>query len=266
MSTTSFQALTRRCRGTPRRRLPAALGAMLLAGAMTVSAALAADGPDAAGAAAIPQIAASGTAEIRVPPTKASFSLDVITDAPTSAQAAADNARVHQAVERALERARLTRKEIVGSRLTVFPRWVYDEAAHRQKRAGFEATHTIEIETPNLDRLGAYVDAALGAGASSVSQIEFAAENPAAARREVLAQAVRNARGDADAMARAAGGALGGLLSISTEQPVGVPGMRFEAVAAARKQTPGPATSISPSEIRVTAHVTARWRFVPARQ
>lgn len=265
MSMMSVQALTRRRECSPRRTLPAALGVMLLAGAMTASA-LAADGLDAAGPAVIPQIVAGGSAEMRVPPTKASFSIGVITDASTSAQAAADNARIHQAVERALERARITQREIAGSHLTVFPRWIYDEATHRQKRAGFEATHTIEIETSNLDRLGAYVDAALGAGASSVSQIEFAAENPAAARREVLAQAVRNARGDAEAMAHAAGGTLGALLSISTEQPAVVPGIRLEALATARKPAPGPATSISPSEIEVTAHVAARWRFVPAHE
>lgn len=234
------------------------------AAAHQVSAAEAAGAHDAAAGA---EITATGTAELRVPPTKVSFSIGVTTDAASSAQASAENARTYQAVEGALRRVGLTRPEVVGSQLTVFPRWEYDEASHRQRRAGFEATHTMKIETTRLDRLGVYIDAATGAGASSVSDIDFSVDNPAAARHEALAQAVQNARGDAEAMARAAGGALGGLVQLSTEQPGVMPGVALAEVRVSgqRALPESVATTVTPSEIQVTAHVVARWTFVPSR-
>ena len=212
------------------------------------------------------EITATGTAELRVPPGKVSFSIGVMTDAATSAQASAENARTYQAVEQALRQAGLTRPEIVGSQYTIFPRWVYDEATHRQRRAGFEATHTMQIETTRLDRLGVYIDAATGAGASSVSDVQFAVDNPVAARHQALTQAIQNARGDAEAMARAAGGSLGELLQLSTEQPGMMAGVSVQAMRMAGAQAPESVpTTISQSEIQVTAHVVARWKFVPAQ-
>lgn len=256
-------------RGTATRSaaLLAALSVALVTGSGSEAAAAApADTVDPRSAVAMQQIAATGTAEVRVPPSQASFSIGVITEASTAAQASAENARIYQAVDRALREARLEPREVVGSGLTVSPRWVYDEATRRQRRAGFEASHTIDIETRRLDRLGAYVDAALGAGASSVSSIDFSVENPAAARHQALEEAVENARGDAEAMARAAGGRLGELLLVSTEQPGFVPGVSFQEVTmtGSRRLPEAAGTSIAPSEIRVAANVTVRWAFVPA--
>ncbi len=99
-----------------------------------------------------------------------------------------------------------------------------------------------------------------------MSQIDFSAENPAAARHQALADAIQTARGDAQAMARAAGGSLGELLQLTTEQPGMMPGVTFEplTVTAARRAPEPVETTVVPSEIRVTAHVVARWKFIPA--
>jgi uncharacterized protein YggE len=215
---------------------------------------------------AAPQIVVSGNAEVSVPPAKASFSVGVMTSAPTAAAAGEANARISKAVLAALDRAGLKRGEIMGSHLGVSPRWEYDDKGQHPKRGGFDANNSIQIETENLAQIGNFIDAALSAGATDASDITFAAKDIDGARRRALGQAVIAARADAEAMARAGGGTLGELLLLSTEganegRDVGLQEVVF---ASARRAQQTVATDVIPSQIKVTARVVTRWRFVSA--
>jgi uncharacterized protein len=212
-----------------------------------------------------PQVVASGSGEVVIPATRASFSIEVTTLAASAAGASEQSARISKAVSSALQAARLSREEIAQSRLTVSPRWEYDQAARRERRTGYQATTTIQIETEHLDRLGAYIDAALDAGATEISEISFSAKASDEARRQALTQAVARARVDAETMARAGGGTLGQVLLLTTEQqnmprPIG---LEMAAAASFRGNAQTVRTSIIPSHITVTAAVVGRWRFVP---
>jgi uncharacterized protein len=212
-----------------------------------------------------PQVVTSGNSEVSIVATKASFSIEVTSLAASAAGASTQSARISKAVSSALQAARLTHDEIAQSRLTVSPRWEYDQAARREKRTGYEATTTIQIETEHLDRLGAYIDAALDAGATGISDIAFSAKDSDEARHRALSEAAARARADAEALARAGGGTLGPLLLLTT-QPQNLPrpvGLEMTPVAAFRRTAETPSTSIIPSKISVTATVVGRWRFVP---
>jgi uncharacterized protein YggE len=100
------------------------------------------------------QIVVSGSAEVLVPPTKASFSIGVLTSAKAAATAAEDNARISKTVLEALERAGLSHIEITGTRFGVRPKWEYDDSGRHPKRTAFEATNTIQIVTENLAQVG----------------------------------------------------------------------------------------------------------------
>jgi hypothetical protein len=143
------------------------------------------------------------------------------------------------------------------------PRWSYEEG-RRGRRTAYESVNTFRISTGNLDDIGLYFDAALDAGATSVSTVEFAPQDIDRARRDALEQAVKAARADAEAMARAGGGTLGELLLLSTEQ---ASPSRFgleEIVVTARRSELDESTELIPEDIEVTARVEAQWRFVPA--
>jgi uncharacterized protein len=210
------------------------------------------------------QIIVSGSAEVSVPPVKASFSVGVMTSALSAATAGEDNARISKGVLAALEQAGVKREEIAGSRLGVRPRWEFDDKGRHPKRSAFEANNTIQIATENLAQVGNFIDAALSAGATDASEITFSAKDIDEARRRALGQAVAAARTDAEAMARAAGGALGDLLLLSTERTNEAPGVELEEiiVTGARRTRAPVATDVIPSQIKVTARVIARWRFV----
>lgn len=213
-----------------------------------------------------PQIIVSGNAEIFLPAAKASFSIGIMTSANSANAANEENARVSKSVMEALRVAHLKPEEITGSRLVVSPRYDYEEKSRRPKRSVFEATNTIKIETEDLTVIGSYIDAALSTGATDISDIEFAAKDIDVARRQALSKAVSSARTDAETIARAGGGTLGELLSLSTErtnQPAGV-SLEEIVVTGARRAHEQVSTDVIPSQIKVSARIDARWKFIPA--
>lgn len=210
-------------------------------------------------------IVAAGTADVLIPPTTASFSIGIHTTGPSATAVSADNARLSKSVMEALLAAGVKREELIGSRLNVGPRWTWDDVVRQQKRAGYEATNTLKVETDQLDRIGVYLDAALNAGATDLPDISFSSRNSDVARHQALSAAVANARADAEAMAKAGGGGLGELLLLSTEPTNMQPGVSVEeiTVTGGRRTREPVATAVMPSQIRITAKITARWKFVP---
>jgi uncharacterized protein YggE len=109
------------------------------------------------------------------------------------------------------------------------------------------------------------LDAALSAGATDVSDVNFAAKDIDEARRRALGQAVAAARADAEAMARAGGGALGDLLLLTTEKINDSSGGDLDEVivTGTRRSRQSPVnTEVLPSDIKVSARIIARWKFV----
>jgi uncharacterized protein len=207
------------------------------------------------------QIVVSGSADVLWPVDRASFSIGISTQGISAASASAENARLSKEVLTALDSVKLKRSEVTRSQLTVSPRWEYD-SAHAPRRKGYRATNTMEIETLNLSQIGTYIDAALEAGATDISQVEFGTQDTSVARHKALAQAVANAKNDAEVIAHAGGGSLGALLLLSTERPEGPIGVNYVEVTAGRRVQEQVATEVIPSQTKVTATVVARWKFV----
>jgi uncharacterized protein YggE len=91
-----------------------------------------------------------------------------------------------------------------------------------------------------------------------INSLQFYASNVEAARREAIGAAVRKARADAEAAAKAAGGAVGDLLELSIGAyypPQPRPMIAMKAQAAAD-------TPIVGGDETVAVDVTTRWKFV----
>jgi uncharacterized protein YggE len=216
--------------------------------------AVAADAP-------LAQVTAGGSGEVHIPPTRATFSVSVETTAQTSAAAAAENARVTKDVTSALLGAGVPREELKASRLNVNAVWDYPKSGERRRR-GYVATNSLEVETKQLEKLGVFIDTSLEAGATSVSSPNFSADDRGVARRQALALAVAAARDDAETIAKASGGTLGDLLDAGTE---GAAYAGAPAPMMAMSRTAGASTEVITSDIAVSAHVSMRWTFIPAR-
>jgi uncharacterized protein YggE len=213
-----------------------------------------------------PDLVTSATGEARVTPDRAQIFIGVQTRAATAAQAGADNARKTRAVIDAVKARGVPADQIATSEYNLFPEYDHREqpreGAQTPRVIGYVANNTVRIEVRRLDQVGAIIDAALAAGANMVNTIQFFASNVDAARRAALAEAVARVRGDADALAKAAGGTLGSLLELNTQTPPVRPMYGGERVmlraGAADVQTP-----IEPGQQTLTVWVSGRWAFVP---
>jgi uncharacterized protein YggE len=79
---------------------------------------------------------------------------------------------------------------------------------------GYTATNMVRITVRKLDQLSTILSRITAVGGNSVDGVAFEREDPAPAQREALAKAVVAAREKAEALAKAAGVALGDVLAI----------------------------------------------------
>lgn len=207
-----------------------------------------------------PEIVAAGRGDTTIAPTSAAFTVSVTTRAATAAQAAAENAKRLQSTLSWLRSQGLAATDLTTVGYSVGQH--YEEQRGRQTPAGFVARNTVRVEVRRLDDLGKIIDAALTGGATEISSPQFLSTHLREGRRAALAEAVREARADAEAIARAAGGSLGRLISANS----GVSSPMFRAAGGEIMVTgamSGAPTHIMPRDLAVSAQVTARWEFVP---
>ncbi len=210
-----------------------------------------------------PEITASGRGEVRLPPTYAVLTVNVATPARAAVDAAAQNARRVESIISALRSAGLSEKDISTSGYRLEQN--YEHPRNGEPRpVGFTANTTIRAEVRPLEKLGSVIDAAIAGGATGVSGIQFLASNTADARRSAMAEAVREAKADAEVLARAAGGSLGRLIALNSggvSQPLRREyDLQLQSVVATGSAM---ATNIVPGELNITAIAFGRWEFVP---
>lgn len=207
----------------------------------------------------IPQLVTIAQGDAKVTPDRALIEISVQTRASTAAAAGAENARKQTAVLAALRAMGLTPAQLTTSGYNLYPEMQYDQNGERPRVAAYVATNTVRVELRRIEQAGQAIDAALGAGANMISSLSFYAANTDSARRAAIGMAVTKARADAEAMARAAGGSVGGVLEMSIAE-FAPPVAMFREIAAQARQAD--ATPVSPGQQSVSVTVSVRWRYV----
>lgn len=207
-------------------------------------------------------LSTSGQGEAKVTPDRASVMVSIQSRASTAAAAASENATRTRAVLDAIGRLGLAREQLTTEGYTVYPEMQYDKTGGAPKVSGYVVTNSVRAETRRTDQAGAVVDAALGAGANLVNSLSFYASSIDEARRQAIGSAVASARADAESMARAAGGTLGGLLELSTGGPTLPPRPMFDVSMRAQSAMKAEPTPVNPGQQTITVFVQAKWRFV----
>ena len=211
-----------------------------------------------------PEITTSGRGEVHLSPDYAYVIVGVTTQSPSAVQTASQNAAKVAAVVGALKALGLTEQQVTtaGYNLTQY----YEYPKNQPPRlAGFTARNILRAEVRRLDDLGKVIDAAINAGATDVSSIQYLASNTDEARRTALSTAVQQARNDAEVMARAAGGRLGRLIAVSSSgvlQPIMLRGASLEGNAMLTGSSQAMPTPINPGELNVVSTVFTRWEFI----
>ena len=205
-----------------------------------------------------PTIVVSAQGQTRYTPDRAAIYFGVRTEAPTAAQAASANARKQKAVIDTLHAMGVPNELISTASFSVSPRYgTQPEKGDRTPHAvAYEVSNTVRVDVRTIVQVGLVIDAALEKGANEVGSLQFSASNADELRRTAFADAVTRARGDAEAIAKAAGGRLGDLLEVTASggsypQPIL---MRRSSEMGASVSTP-----INPGEEAMTVQIMTKW-------
>lgn len=211
-----------------------------------------------------PSITVSAQGSTRITPDRATVQVGVQTRATTAAAASAENARIAQRVIAAVRALGIGAEQISTVNYSVNPEYRHQENRTPQV-TGYVVHNTVVVDVRQIEQVGRVIDAALSNGANMINSLNFYASNTEEARRVALGSAVEKARKDAEAIARAAGGTLGGL----AEANVGayVTPMRRDMVQMGRMEmaAAAPPTPIEPGSELLSVQVMTRWFFVLAR-
>jgi uncharacterized protein len=206
-----------------------------------------------------PQISTTGIGEAFAIPDRATIYIAVQTRATTASAASADNARRVKAVMDTLRAIGVSGDQVQTANYNVTPEASYVPST-APRTVTYSVSNSLLVKLRRIDDVGRVIDAALGKGANEISSLQFSSSAADSVRSVALAAAVVDAKAQAEAMARAAGGSLGQLLELSTSMPVRPMPMIQTFAARAAAQTP-----ITPGEQSISASVSARWAFVPGR-
>lgn len=231
--------------------LAALIGGALLMGA--AAPALAQTSADTAFKATTFNLSAYG--ETRIAPDMATINLGVQNDAPTAAEALkANGARMNQVLA-ALKKAGIAERDIQTSNLNLNAQYVYEQN-QPPKLTGYQASNQVTITVRDLSKLGAAVDATVGAGANTVNGISFGLANPQAAEDAARLEAVKALQAKAELYGRATGYKAVRLVNLSEGggYSPAPPPMPMYAMA---KREMSDATSIAAGELRVRIDVSA---------
>ena len=205
------------------------------------------------------QVVTTGYGEARIVPDRATIVVGVQSRAATASAASAENARRQSAILDTLRAVGLNNEQLSTINYSVSPEMQYNQNGGAPRVTGYTVSNSVRVALRRIEDVGRVIDAALAKGANDISSLQFESSKSDSVRRSAMAVAVANARGDAEALARAAGGSLGPLLELSTNSPPVQPMMR----ALATPAPGGMRTPIQPGEETINVIVSARWVFVP---
>lgn len=210
--------------------------AVVAAALLAVPAAAQAPIAAAPGAATPETVSVSGTGRVELTPDRATFTLGVQTMGPTVAGALQENNARVAAIIAALKRLGAGDREIRTSQVSIYPQ---QEAAggRAPKVVGYQVSNSITVAREDPASVGKFLQAAVDAGANTVSGVSFTVSDPARGRDVALQAAFADARAKAEVLARAAGRTLGRAIAIAegtgVRPPVPLPYAQAAAVRAA---------------------------------
>jgi len=161
-------------------------------------------------------ISVTGEATIKARPDTVTITLGVQEDAVTAGEAMDRCSAALNRVVAAILDAGVPRADVQTSNLNLWPRYDYGEKG-RGEIIGYRASNQVTLTWDRLDKIGDLIDAAVRAGANTVSGLSFSLADSEALYLEAVAEAVRDARQKAEVMAAAAGVDVGRVKNMSLD-------------------------------------------------
>lgn len=187
----------------------AALGAVLARPA-TIQAAQTGGSP-------VRQVTVVGTGEAKATPDRATVQLGVQSEAATAREALTANSTSMAGLVEQLTQLGIAANDIQTSNFNISPTYSDDG----RTVSGYQVTNMVSVIIRNVQGAGDLLDKVVSAGANTIYGIGFSIDNPQALQAAARDAAIADARARAQAMATAAGGSVGQILTLS--ETIGAP-------------------------------------------
>jgi uncharacterized protein YggE len=207
----------------------------------------------------VPSVIVDGRGSLLMAPEEGVITVGVRTEAPTAAQASQANAATMQKVVAALKKTLGDKGRLETAGYWLRPLTTWDKAKRRNITTGYKASHEVRVTSRDPLALAGLLDAAVAAGANTVSGPDWRLADPQAAEHKALALAYADAKARALALAQAAGLRLGAAFKISVSGAGRPSPVLNRTMAKALESTP-----LQPSEVQVTAEVSCEFALLPS--
>ncbi len=210
-----------------------------------------------------PVVRASGQATVDATPDQAEVSVGVSNQQKTAQAAAADNANRTTAVVDAVKALIGHGDEVKTQQYSVNPAYSYPKPGGSPVIDGYNANNTVHVTLHDLALVGKVIDAAMQAGATNVNGVNFTLKNDEAVRQQALALAAQKARTNAEAIAKALGLRVVGVLEAQSGEATAVQPLYKPMMMASRAMAAAAPTPIESGSVSVEATVTVTLEVAP---
>jgi uncharacterized protein len=162
-------------------------------------------------------IRASGEATISAQPDQARITVGVTTIAATAEEASSQNAAKIASTLNSLKSLVKSAGEMRTTSYSVEPQYKY-VTGKAPAISGYQANQTIQLTLNDVQLVGKVIDAASGAGANNINQIEFRLKDDHAVKEQALAKATADAKSNAETIAKALGVTVTGVAYAETNE------------------------------------------------
>ncbi len=200
------------------------------------------------------RVSVTGNASVAVTPDLARLSLGVEARKSDLGEARDEVSRVAAAFLSLCKRLGIPENKIQTTGLNIRPEYRWDSKTREQRFEGYYVQRQLQVELNDLDLLGQLIEGAVDAGVNQVSPPSLDSSRRDELHREALAAAARDARANAQVLAKALDTQVAGVHSIEAFDagPVARP-MMMEARAVAQDA----AATYQAADIRIDARVNA---------
>jgi len=200
----------------------------------------------------------NGTGQAFLVPDIAYIYLGVHTEKPTAADAVSENNAQTQTMIKALTDFGIDPKDIRTTNFSIWPQDKYDpQTGLPTGQKTYSVDNTVYVTVRDLGKLGDLLDTVVAAGANTVNSIQFDVADKEAALKQARADAVKDAKIQAEQLAQDTGVTLGDVQSISFYDSSPMPlseGKGGGGVAAAAASVP-----IQPGQLTFTVTVSVAY-------
>ncbi len=168
-------------------------------------------------------LSVTGSGTVSLTPDVAYINIGVHTEMDTASAAVSANNSQTQKVIDALEQAGVDAKDIRTTNFSIYPNVQYDPQTNQKVGTTYVVDNTVYVTSHDIAKLGALLDATVSAGANSVNSIQFDVADKTAAIKQARDAAVKDARTQADELAKAAGISLGPIQTVEFYNSIPTP-------------------------------------------